>query len=437
MSHANLSPVTTSSSRWGQLAVGMIAMMAISSPQYVWALFTGPLTTELNATLAEVQVTFSLLIVLQTFLSPLQGYLIDRFGPRLLLSAGALLTGLSWVLAANVHSLMGLYVTYGVLGGIGTGIIYVGVVGMMVQWFPDKRGLAAGLVAAGYGFGAILTTFPISRSVASSGISHTFLIYGLIIGVVGILAAQGMRHPAQAVASGVGGAARESPYEPRGFTSREMLRSPIFWLMFAMMTMMSTSGLMVISQMGAFARDFGVTDAMVFGLAALPLALSIDRFTNGLTRPFFGWLSDRIGRENTMTLAFGLEGAAMTTWLFYAHSPLMFVLLSGVVFFGWGEIFSLFPSTLTDTFGTRNATTNYGFLYMAQGVGSVLGGPLAALLHDATHSWNIVFGVVIAMNFVTALLACFVLKPMRDAHRRAVATESGVTGVPSLQGRPV
>lgn len=419
------SATAPSSTRWFQLILGLIAMASISSPQYVWALFTGPLEKQLNAPLAEIQVTFSILIILQTFLSPAQGYLIDRFGPKLLLSVGAIFTGLSWVLASQVTGLMGLYMTYGVLGGIGTGIIYIGVVGMMVQWFPDKRGLAVGLVAAGYGFGAIVTTFPISRSLHSAaGLSGTLMSYGIIIGIVGILAAIFMRRPEpgqvpqvapQAEAHGLIQA--NVDYEPR-----QMLRNPIFWLMFVMMTMMSTSGLMVISQMGAFAKDFGVADALVFGLAALPLALTIDRFTNGLTRPFFGWVSDKIGRENTMLIAFGVEGIAMTIWLFFAHHPMTFVLMSGVVFFGWGEIFSLFPSTLTDTFGTKHATTNYGFLYMAQGVGSILGGPLAALLHSATDSWNVVFGVVIAMNFATAILAIAVLKPMRAAHRRRTAS---------------
>ncbi|HEX7391234.1 MAG TPA: oxalate/formate MFS antiporter [Acidiphilium sp.] len=414
-------PGAASSTRWFQLLLGLIAMMAISSPQYVWALFTERLTHQLNAPLAEIQVTFSLLIVLQTFLSPAQGYLVDRFGPRLLLSAGAALTGLSWILASRVTSLMGLYATYGVLGGIGTGIIYVGVVSMMVQWFPDKRGLAAGIVAAGYGFGAFLTTFPIARSLHSSaGLSGTLLTYGIIIGAVGILAALGMRRPDTATVPHVAPHAEEHGLvqEIRDHAPREMLRSPIFWLMFVMMTMMSTSGLMAISQMGVVAHDYHVADALVFGLGALPLALSIDRITNGLTRPFFGWVSDRIGREATMTIAFGIEGVAMTVWLLYAHHPLTFAILSGVVFFGWGEIFSLFPATLTDTFGTKNATTNYGFLYMAQGVGSVLGGPLAALLHGATGSWAVVFGVVIAMNFLTAFLAIAVLKPMRAAHRR-------------------
>ena len=192
-----------------------------------------------------------------------------------------------------------------------------------------------------------------------------------------------------------------------------MLRTPVFWLMFVMMTLMSTSGLMVTSQMSAFAGEFGITNAVVLGYAALPLALTIDRFTNGLTRPFFGWVSDRIGRENTMCLAFALEGLAMALWLALRGEPMFFVLMSGVVFFGWGEIFSLFPSTLTDTFGTRHATRNYGCLYMAQGIGAIFGGPMASLLHDATGTWTTVFGVGISADILTALLAIVALKPMR------------------------
>ncbi|HWU84555.1 MAG TPA: MFS transporter, partial [Rhodocyclaceae bacterium] len=198
-----------------------------------------------------------------------------------------------------------------------------------------------------------------------------------------------------------------------GVAPAQMLRTPVFWVMFLMMTMMSTSGLMVISQMASFAKDFGLGNAELFGLAALPLALTVDRFTNGLTRPFFGWLSDRIGREKTMCIAFGLEGIAMTLWLMTRDNTLLFVVFSGLVFFGWGEIFSLFPSTLTDTFGTKHATTNYGFLYMAQGLGSIFGGPLAAYLHEVTQSWITVFTVVIVLDLLTAALALAVLKPMR------------------------
>lgn len=411
----------TSTSRWMQLGLGFVAMMAIASPQYIWTLFTGHLTRELAATLAEVQVTFSLLIVLQTFLSPLQGYLIDKLGPRLLLSIGAILTGLSWVATAYITTLWGLYFTYGFLGGLGTGAIYVGVVGLMVQWFPDRRGLATGLVSAGYGIGAVLTTFPVTWSLQSVGFQQTLIIFGIILGVVGLIAAQGMKRPPSLAAKMDKSVDEDvaASSTQRNYTSREMLRSPVFYVLFIMMTMMSTTGLMVISQMGTFARDIGVADALVWGLAALPFALTIDRITNGFSRPFFGWVSDNVGRENTMGVVFILEGIAIAIWFYLADNPIAFVFLSGIVFFGWGEIFSIFPSTLTDSFGPKNATANYGFLYMAQGVGAILGAPVAAKLLEVTGSWTTVFTVVIVMDILAGILALVALKPLRRKHALA------------------
>jgi MFS family permease len=259
-----------------------------------------------------------------------------------------------------------------------------------------------------------LTTFPIAHALERAGYASALTRYGVLFGIVGMLAAQGLRNPDPTwLTFEHQRTYRAGVPSPQNFAPWEMLRTPIFWVMFAMMTMMSTSGLMVISQMGAFTKDFGMASVLVLGLPVLPLALSIDRVTNGATRPFFGWVSDRIGRENTMVIAFVLEGVAMTIWLLTRRHPQVFVLMSGVVFFGWGEIFSLFPSTLTDTYGPRDATTNYGFLYIAQGVGSVLGGPMAALLHQHTGSWTPVFELIVAMNFATASLAQFVLKPMR------------------------
>jgi OFA family oxalate/formate antiporter-like MFS transporter len=397
--------------RWVQLGLGLLAMMAISSPQYVWTLFVKSFQTTTGAEPPAIQVTFSLLIVLQTFFSPAQGWLIDRFGPRALITTGAALSGLGWVLSAWIDSLWGLYATYGLFCGIGTGIVYIGIVGLMVRWFPDARGFATGVVAAGYGVGAVLTTFPISIMLPSLGYRPVLVTFGLILGLVGMAAALFLRMPAS-------GQVREviqmvTPGR-RDYAPGEMLRTKLFWLLFVMMTMMSTGGLTVISQFASFSRDFGVADVMVFGFAALPLALTVDRITNGLTRPFFGWVSDRIGRENTMGLAFLLEAAAIALMLAYRENATAVVVLSGLVFFGWGEIFSLFPSTLTDSFGTANATTNYGFLYMAQGIGSILGAPLAAQLKEATGSWMPVFGLIIAMDVLTALLALFVLKPMRS-----------------------
>jgi OFA family oxalate/formate antiporter-like MFS transporter len=414
MSASIAQPTATSaaSTRWVQLVLGVIAMMSISSPQYVWTLFTKSFQDGLGATLADIQWTFSILIILQTWLSPLQGYLVDRFGPRLLIAVGCLLSGAGWITSAYVTSLTGLYFTYGLFCGVGTGIVYIGIIGLMVRWFPDRRGFATGMVAAGYGFGAIATTFPISSMMASAGYQHTLIVFGIILGVVGAAAALAMRMPqttdklpAVAVMSSA-----------KDVAPTDMLKTKVFWLMFFMMTMMSTGGLMIISQFASFSRDFGVTKVMVFGLAALPLALTIDRITNGLTRPFFGWVSDRIGRENTMGIAFLMEACAVTAMVLLRDNTLAFVLLSGVVFFGWGEIFSLFPSTLTDTFGTKSATTNYGFLYMAQGVGSVLGAPVAALIYAKAGSWLPVFAIIICLDALTGILALFALKPMRKSY---------------------
>jgi OFA family oxalate/formate antiporter-like MFS transporter len=406
-------PVATSataSTRWIQLVLGLIAMMSISSPQYVWTLFTKSFQDGLGSTLADIQWTFSILIILQTWLSPIQGYLVDKFGPRLLIAVGCLMSGAGWITSAYITSLMGLYLTYGLFCGVGTGIVYIGIIGLMVRWFPDRRGFATGMVAAGYGFGAILTTFPIDTMLKSAGYQHTLVVFGIILGIVGAVAALGMRMP-QATDNLPQPAVSSAT---KDVMPAEMLKTKVFWLMFIMMTMMSTGGLMIISQFASFSRDFGVTKVLVFGLAALPLALTIDRITNGLTRPFFGWVSDHIGRENTMAIAFLMEACAVAAMVLLRDNTLLFVLLSGVVFFGWGEIFSLFPSTLTDTYGTKYATTNYGFLYMAQGVGSVLGAPVAALIYAKAGSWLPVFAIIITLDALTGILALIALKPMRQ-----------------------
>jgi OFA family oxalate/formate antiporter-like MFS transporter len=408
----------TPSKRWIQLLLGLVAMMAISSPQYVWTLFTGPLNQKLGTTLAEIQVTFSLLIVLQTFFSPFQAYLVDRFGPKLLIAVGAIMSGGSWVLASYADSLTALYISYGIIGGFGTGIFYVGIIGLVVRWFPDRRGLATGLAAAGYGFGAFFTSFPIDDMIKSSGYAHALFVWGIIQAVIGVVAALGLRVPPEGY--------RPVGFDPdtvqlemqsrRSYSPKEMLQSPIFYLLFVMMAMMSTSGLMVVSNVGPFANEFKVAQVLVLGMAALPLSLTLSRVTNGLTRPFFGWVSDHIGRESTMALAFSLEAVAILVLFAFIDNPAMFVVLTGLVFFGWGEIFSLFPSTLTDTFGPKFAATNYGFLYIAQGVGSIFGGPAAAFLKEQTGSWTTVFILVACLDALTALLAITLLKGMRRRH---------------------
>jgi MFS transporter, OFA family, oxalate/formate antiporter len=406
--------------RWVQLVLGVIAMIAISSPQYTWTLFVPSLKTVTGASVAAVQITFSLLIVLQTWFSPFQAWLVDRFGPRLLLSIGAVMVGASWLLAAPTSSLAGLYLTYGLLGGVGTGIVYVGVVGLMVGWFPDRRGLAVGLVAAGYGFGAFLTTIPIAAMVHAGEYRQALIGFGIAQGLVGVVVALGLRRPPREMgfdaALVAGGRQSRRSYPPR-----QMLRTGPYWLLLVMMAMMSTGGLMVTAQVELFAKDFGVDNYQVLGVGAVALSLSLSRITNGVTRPFFGWVSDRIGREHTMLIAFLLEGLAVLAVLAFRHDPVLFVILTGIVFFGWGEIFSLFPATLTDIYGPEHATTNYGFLYVAQGIGAVLGAPAAAYLVSVTGSWTPVFFIVAALDVASALLAYLALKPMR---RRWIARQA-------------
>jgi oxalate/formate antiporter len=402
------------SARWVQLLMGFIVMMVISSPQYVWTLFVLSFQMTTGAALSDVQWTITILIVLQTWLAPVQGFLVEKFGPKLLIGLGTLLSGAGWIAAASIGSLWGLYASYGLLCGIGTGIVYIAVVGLMVKWFPDRRGFATGVVAAGYGFGAMLTTFPIDAMLKAAGYQHTLLVFGAIFAAVGVAGALTLRAPRLGA-----GTTLASPAGASGSTPREMLGTPVFWLMFVMMSMMSTGGLVVVTQFTSFAKAFGIDTStsvtiLGFSMAAIPAALTFDRITNGFTRPFFGWVSDHIGRENTMAIAFILEGAATYLLVLYRADPYMLVILSGLVFFGWGEIFSLFPSTLTDTFGTAHATTNYGFLYVAQGVGSILGAPVAAMIFEATGSWLPVFALVIGMNVLTGLLALFVLKPLRQ-----------------------
>ena len=410
------SQIAAVNARWIQLLLGFIVMMTISSPQYVWTLFVPSFQKTTGSILSEVQWTITILIVLQTWLAPMQGFLVERFGPKLLIGLGALMNGAGWIASSYIQTIWGLYATYGLLCGIGTGIVYIGIIGLMVKWFPDRRGLATGVVAAGYGFGAILTTFPIDSMIKASGYQHTLVVFGAVFGVIGLIGALMLRSPSEERMTGQATLATKEV----GYAPIIMLRSPVFWLMFVMMSMMSTGGLMVITQFTSFAKSFGITaqtTVVIFGMAfaAIPTALTFDRITNGLTRPFFGWVSDHIGRENTMAIAFILEGIAIFLMLQYRSDPYLLVVLSGLVFFGWGEIFSLFPSTLTDTFGTKYATTNYGFLYMAQGVGSILGAPIAATIYEATGSWMTVFGLVIGMDVLTGLLALFVLKPLRRA----------------------
>jgi OFA family oxalate/formate antiporter-like MFS transporter len=409
MSHSPASEAT----RWGQLIFGIICMVMIANLQYGWTLFVGPIDEKFGWGRAAIQVAFTIFVLTETWLVPIEGYLIDKFGPRIMISISGVLVAIAWVMNSVADSLVEFYVA-AAIGGIGAGVVYGGSVGNALKWFPDRRGLAAGLTAAGFGAGSALTVIPIANMIASRGFQAAFLWFGLAQGIVVVFVALLMRAPGAGEVSAP--AAPAVLQTRRDYTPGEALKTPVFWVMYAMFVMVGTGGLMAVAQLAPIATDFNVAKVPVtllgLTLPALTFALTIDRVLNGLCRPFFGWVSDRIGRENTMFGAFLLEGVGIYALLTFAGNPVMFVILSGLVFFAWGEIYSLFPATCTDIYGRKFATTNYGMLYTAKGTASLLV-PLANVLTTATGSWHAVFYVAAILNVLAAVMALAVLKPMR------------------------
>jgi len=399
--------------RWGQLVFGIICMVMIANLQYGWTLFVGPIDQKYHWGRAAIQVAFTIFVLTETWLVPIEGYLIDRFGPRVMISASGALVAIAWVINSMADSLFLLYVG-AAIGGIGAGVIYGGSVGNALKWFPDRRGLAAGLTAAGFGAGSALTVIPIAGMIQSGGYQSAFFWFGLGQGIIVIVVALFLRAPqAGEVAAPASTVVQQTR---RDYTPVEVLQTLPFWVMYAMFVMVGAGGLMAVAQLAPIANDFQIAKIPVsllgLTLPALTFALTIDRVLNGICRPFFGWVSDNIGRENTMFLAFFAEGVGIYALLYFGTSPVLFVILSGVVFFAWGEIYSLFPATCTDIYGRTYATTNYGMLYTAKGTASLLV-PLANVLTSATGSWHAVFYVAAALNIVAAIMAIAVLRPVR------------------------
>jgi OFA family oxalate/formate antiporter-like MFS transporter len=408
----NLSPASDAT-RWGQLVFGILCMVMIANLQYGWTLFVGPIDAKYQWGRAAIQIAFTIFVLTETWLVPIEGYLIDRFGPRIMISGSGVLVAIAWIVNSVADSLFLLYVG-AAIGGIGAGVIYGGSVGNALKWFPDRRGLAAGLTAAGFGAGSALTVIPISNMIQSRGYESAFLWFGLGQGLVVTLVALLMRAPKPGeVAAPAAPAVQQTR---RDYSPAEALKTPVFWVMYAMFVMVGAGGLMAVAQLAPIATDFNVAGIPVsilgLTLPALTFALTIDRVLNGVCRPFFGWVSDHIGRENTMFIAFLIEGIGIYALLLFAANPFLFVILSGLVFFAWGEIYSLFPATCTDIYGRKFATTNYGMLYTAKGTASLLV-PLANVLTNATGSWHAVFYVAAILNIVAAVMALLVLKPMR------------------------
>jgi len=405
---------------WIQLVLGVICMASVANMQYGWTLFVNPIDGQYHWGRAAIQVAFTIFVLLETWLVPVEGYLVDRFGPRPVVLAGAVLVALSWSLNSVASSLGMLYFA-AALGGIGTGAVYGTCVGNALKWFPGRRGLAAGITAAGFGAGAALTIIPISKMIAAQGYQHAFLFFGLLQGAIVFICAWGLLVAPQSYLT----AAPKKSQSARSFTWTEVLRNPIFYVMYLMFWLIASGGLVMIASMAPLAKDLGIakTPVTMFGMtmAAGVFAITLNRIFDGIGRPFFGWVSDNIGRENTMAIAFTI--GAICFWIISASGtvPAVFVLVTAIYFGVFGEIYSLFPATQGDTFGAKYATTNAGMLYTAKGAGSLVV-PFATALSLA-KGWHTVFTIGIIFNLLAAAIGLFILKPMRVRHFEAVRAE--------------
>jgi OFA family oxalate/formate antiporter-like MFS transporter len=400
------------SKRWIQLILGIICMASVANLQYGWTLFVLPIQQKFGWTKAEIQVAFTIFILLETWLVPFEGAIVDRIGPRWMVLAGGVGTFLAWFINSRADSLAMLYLG-GAVAGFAAGAVYGTCVGNALKWFPDKRGLCAGLTAAGFGAGAAITIAPIRSMIETSGFQHTFLVFAIIYGAIIVVVSFFIMAPIEAELPPVTTIKVLQTVED--VPPSQALQSSIFWIMYFMFFLVAAGGLMSAAQLAPIAKERGISDAtvVIFGISApaIVVALTAHNITNGVGRPLNGWISDHIGRANMMGIAFGIGGICLAAFGFFGTNPVAFIVTDALVFLFWGDIFSLFAATVGDAFGRRYVTVNYGIMYTAKGVASLLV-PLGNVLTHFTGSWHAVYAVGTAMNLVAAALGFFVLKPI-------------------------
>jgi MFS transporter, OFA family, oxalate/formate antiporter len=406
-------PASPLGNPWVQLIIGIVCMACVANLQYGWTLFVNPIDAKYHWGREAIQVAFTVFVIIETWLVPVEGYLVDKLGPRWVVMGGGVLVAIAWLMNSNADSLTTLYLA-AAIGGIGTGCVYGTCVGNALKWFPGRRGIAAGLTASGFGAGAALTIVPIANMINSAGYEHAFLVFGLIQGgIVFVLSWLLLIPPTTILAK-----APKPNTTTHGYTPVQVLKSPVFYVLYFMFVLIATGGLTMAASVAPIAKDFGIakTDVGLFGMtmAALPFALFLNRIFDGVGRPFFGWLSDQIGREYTMAIAFFGGAAALFILSQSGSNPVVFVLVTAFYFGVYGEIFSLFPATQGDTFGSKFAAANAGMLYTAKGMGALLV-PLFTAYAKA-HGWSSVFSFFVTFSIVAGLFALFVLKPMRAKH---------------------
>lgn len=398
--------------RWVQLLLTIVCMAVVANVQYSWTLFVQPIHTSTGWSNVSIQIAFTIMIMAETWLVPIEGMLVDRFGPRPVVAGGALLIGIAWCTNAYTNSLYMLYFD-SLLAGAGIGCVYGTCVANAMKWFPDRRGLAGGLAAAGFGIGAAMTVIPIAHEIVATGYQHTFVKFGLILGIsIFVVSMFMIRPPISATIA----SARHNKQGKRNYTTRQMLRTPVFWASYAIFTAMSAGGLIATAQIGTIAHDFGIATVpmAIFGTVVplLVLTLSVDNVVNGLTRPLCGLISDRFGRENVLFIVCLGQGIAMLGTIYFGHEPLMFLLFVPIIYLCWGEIYTISSAMIADTYGTENLTANAGALFTTKGFASIIV-PVGSLLRASTGNWDAAFIFCAGMAFMSAIVSRFVLAPMR------------------------
>jgi OFA family oxalate/formate antiporter-like MFS transporter len=414
---------------WAQLIIGVICMACVANLQYGWTLFVNPIDAKYHWGRAAIQVAFTIFVLLETWLVPVEGYLVDRFGPRWVVMGGGVLVAIAWVTNSTATSLPVLYFA-AAIGGIGTGAVYGTCVGNALKWFPGRRGLAAGITASGFGAGAALTIIPISNMINSAGYERAFFTFGIVQGlIVFVLSWVLFAPPASLLAAKV-----KASQTAHGYRPAQVLRSPVFWVLYLMFVLIAAGGLTMAASMGPIAKDFHIekTPVALLGMAmpALAFALFLNRIFDGVGRPTFGWISDHIGREPTMAIAFTIGALALFLLSQYGTNPVVFVLITALYFGVYGEIFSLFPATQGDTFGSKFAAANAGMLYTAKGSGALLVPVMTGLAK--AHGWNTVFTIFMIFNLLAAAIGLVILRPMRLRHfvaDRALEAQPAATRV--------
>jgi len=400
--------------RWVQLVAGVICMVMIANLQYGWTYFVDPIDSRFHWGRTSIQVAFTIFVATETWLVPIEGWFVDRFGPRIVVMFGGIVVAIAWALNSRATTLPMLYFA-ATVAGVGAGAVYGTCVGNALKWFADRRGFAAGLTAAGFGAGAAATVVPIISVIRNYGYDRAFLWFGLAQGTVIVVLSQLLKAPRPGQAPP---AARKIRQGSRDYLPMEMLGTPLFWVLYVMFVLVAASGLVVTAQVAPIARDYKIANVPVnflfVGSTVLVVAGIVDNILNGLARPTFGWVSDHIGRENTMAIVFTCGAGAYWALGTIGTSPWAFIATAGLVYFTWGEIYSLFPATCTDVYGPKYAATNAGLLYTAKGVAALLV-PAASRLQSSTGSWHTVFVIAAVTNVLVGAAALFVVKPMRAA----------------------